>query len=398
MKNLVWKLLRQHVSIAQLAGFFFANLIGMTIILLGCQFYHDVAPIFTADDGFLKSDFGVVSKKVGAMPSLGQQSLAFSQAEIDELAEQRFVGGVGQFTTAEFQVDASMRIGDTQALNAALPLESVPDEFIDVPKDNWKFDEASDFVPIILPRSYLAMYNFGFAQARSLPKVSEGLVSKITFDLFLHGNGLQQRYKGRVIGFSGRLNAILVPQSFMEMANRHFAPDATPSPTRLMVQMGDLAEDNITQFMEDHGYDVEKDRLDTEKTAFFLRLLISIVVLVGVVISLLSLYILMLSIYLLVQKNAEKLQNLLLIGYRPSQVARPYQLLAIGLNVVVLLLSLGIVFMLRARYIHMLEALFPAGVATTVLPAVVVGLLLLLLVTLVNAWVVRKKIFFLYFL
>ena len=39
--NLVWKLLRQHISIPQFAGFFFANLVGMTIILLGLQFYTD---------------------------------------------------------------------------------------------------------------------------------------------------------------------------------------------------------------------------------------------------------------------------------------------------------------------------------------------------------------------
>ena len=33
--KLVWKLLRQHISIPQFAGFFFANLVGTLIILLG---------------------------------------------------------------------------------------------------------------------------------------------------------------------------------------------------------------------------------------------------------------------------------------------------------------------------------------------------------------------------
>ena len=57
--NLVWKLLRQHISIPQLAGFFFANLIGMSIVLLAYQFYRDVVPMLTAEDGVLKSDFVV---------------------------------------------------------------------------------------------------------------------------------------------------------------------------------------------------------------------------------------------------------------------------------------------------------------------------------------------------
>ena len=39
--KLVWKLLKHHISIPQLVGFFLANLAGMVIILLGLQFYLD---------------------------------------------------------------------------------------------------------------------------------------------------------------------------------------------------------------------------------------------------------------------------------------------------------------------------------------------------------------------
>ena len=47
--RLVWKLLRQHISVPQLAGFFFANLCGMVIVLLSVQFYKDVLPVFTEE-------------------------------------------------------------------------------------------------------------------------------------------------------------------------------------------------------------------------------------------------------------------------------------------------------------------------------------------------------------
>ncbi|MCR5130852.1 MAG: ABC transporter permease [Prevotella sp.] len=397
-KNLVWKLLRQHISIPQFAGFVFANLIGMTIVLLGFQFYRDIIPLLTAEDGYLKSNFVVVSKKVGTAQTMNQRPLTFSPSEIDELRNQGFIERVGQFTAAEFKVNASMSIEGKQVLNSELPIESVPDEFVDISSDEWTFstkDSANateTVVPIILPRSYLAMYNFGFAQNRSLPKVSEGLVGMITFDLLLRGNGQQQQYKGRVIGFSGRLNAILVPQSFMEMANGRFAPDEATAPTRLLVTTGNLAEDNISAFFEDHGFDVENEQLNTEKTTFFLRLMITVVMAIGLVISLLSFYILMLSIYLLVQKNADKLQNLLLIGYKPSQVARPYQLLTIGLNVVVLLLALVVVALVRSHYMRIVEVLFATTGHSSLLPAILMGLLLLVVVTLLNMAVIRRKI------
>ena len=42
--NLIWKLLRQHISIPQFSGFFFANIFGLFIVLFGFQFYNDVMP------------------------------------------------------------------------------------------------------------------------------------------------------------------------------------------------------------------------------------------------------------------------------------------------------------------------------------------------------------------
>lgn len=51
---MVWKLLRQHLSVSQLTGFFLANLCGMVIVLLSVQFYKDVLPVFTQETAFEK--------------------------------------------------------------------------------------------------------------------------------------------------------------------------------------------------------------------------------------------------------------------------------------------------------------------------------------------------------
>ena len=64
---MIWKLLRQHISVAQLAGFFLANLCGMVIVLLSIQFYKDVLPVFTQGDSFMKKDYVIVSKQVSTL-------------------------------------------------------------------------------------------------------------------------------------------------------------------------------------------------------------------------------------------------------------------------------------------------------------------------------------------
>ena len=390
--NLVWKLLRQHVSVPQFIGFFFANLCGMLIVLLGFQFYRDVLPVFTQGDSFMGAEYIIVSKKITAGNTLSGRSNSFTASDIDDIQGQEFARKVGKFTSTEYKVDARMGINGTPVLSSELFFESVPDNFVDVSLDKWQWKEGAPSVPIILPRSYIAMYNFGFAHNHSLPKISDGLVGMIDFKIFIHGNGRQDEYKGKVIGFSSRLNSILVPQSFMEWSNSTYAPDSKSDPTRLIVEVANPADERIAQYIEDNGFDTENNNLDAEKTTYFLKLVVILVMAIGGVISVLSFYILMLSIYLLVQKNASKLQNLLLIGYSPTLVAMPYQLLTIGLNLVVLLIALVVLSLLRGYYMEVIETLFPDIDEGNILPSVAVGLCLFALISVVNVIAVRRKV------
>lgn len=390
--NLVWKLLRQHISLPQFVGFFFANLFGMFIVLLGYQFYNDVLPVFTSEDSFMKQDFLIVSKKIGAASAISGRTNTFSAAEKDDMSAQAFVKRTGQFTSTEYKVEADMGVNGQSVLSSELFFESVPDGFVDVPLRDWTWQEGSHEVPIILPRTYINMYNFGFAQTHSLPKISDGLMGMIDFRIFIHGNGHRDEYRGRVIGFSSRLNSILVPQKFMDWSNGYYAPGEKSEPTRLIVEVGNPADDNITTYIDDNGYVVESDKLQAEKTTYFLKMTVSLVVAVGLVISALSFYILMLSIYLLVQKNSTKLENLLLIGYSPRQVALPYQMLTAGLNLAVLLITWTILFVVRGYYMDVIETLFPEIEQGSMADSLVLGVALFSLITVLNVVAIRRKV------
>ena len=390
--ELVWKLLRQHISIPQFAGFAFANLLGMLIVLFGFQFYHDVLPVFTQQDSFMKADYLIMSKKIGVGSTISGRTHTFSGSEIDDISSQKFVTKIGKFTSTEYKVDASMGVNGVNILNSELFFESVPDGFVDVSLKDWKYEEGSKELPIILPRTYINMYNFGFAQSHSLPKISDGLMGMIDFQIFIQAGGKKEQFKGKVIGFSSRLNTILVPQAFMDWSNREFAPNDHSDPTRLIVEVGNPADENISKYLEDNGYEVETDKLDAEKTTYFLKMIVSMVMVIGLVISMLSFYILMLSIYLLVQKNSSKLENLLLIGYSPGRVAMPYFLLTMVLNVAVLIVAWCFLFFMRDVYMEFIEALYPHLEEGTMMPAILLGMVLFLLVTTLNIVAIRRKV------
>ena len=368
--SLVWKLLRRHVSVPQFAGFFFANLLGMLIVLLSVQFYYDVLPVFTQGDSFIKKDYLIVSKRISMVSSFSGRSNTFSAADIDEIKAQKFCKSVGAFTSSRYKVSASMGVEGMAYMSTEMFFESVPDRFVDADLKDWHFAEGDPVVPIILPRSYLTIYNFGFAQSRSLPKLSEGLV----------------------IGFSNRLNTILVPESFMKWSNRLYAPDGDAGPTRLIVEVYNPADDAIARFLQQKGYDTEDDKLDAGKTTYFLKIVSGVVMSVGLLISVLSFYILMLSIYLLVQKNTTKLENLLLIGYSPWRVGLPYQVLTVGMNVLVLLLAIGLLTWLRGYYLDMILLLFPQMEEASLWPACALGVVLCVAVSVLNVCAIQHKV------
>lgn len=391
--NLVWKLLKQHISIPQFAGFAFANLFGMLVILFGIQFYYDVKPVFTGNDSFMKSENIIVSKKVGTANSISNTANTFDASEIEELENQAFVRTVGKFTSSDYRVEASMGIAGTTILNSEIFFESVPDQFIDIPLNKWKYVSGSNIIPIILPKSYIAMYNFGFAQSHSLPKISEGLVSMINLHIFIQGNGYKDQYEGKVIGFSNRLSSILVPQSFMEWSNSKYSSSTDSNiPNRLIVDVKNPTETSVSQYMDNHGYDISDNNMNAERITSFLRLLVGIVIIVGIIISALSFYILILSIYLLVQKNSTKLENLLLIGYSIRKVCSPYLRLTIGLNLIVLLAALGLLSVIRHYYMLQLQILSPDLENNSLLPAIILGVTLFLLVSALNIAIINRKI------
>lgn len=391
--KLIWKLLRENISKPQLIGFAVTSLIGMSIVLLAFQFYFDINPLFTGKDKLLKEDFLTITKKVGILGGLSSRSNGFSQNEIDDLKKQPFVKNVGAFTPSQFNVFGgfnSRKLGI--AFNTEMFFESVPDQFIDVASDSWRFSPVDNTVPIILPKNYLDLYNFGFAQASSMPRISEQLIGLINLDISITGrNGLRQQMKGRIVGFSNRLNSILVPETFMTWANQQYG--GTPSePARLIIEVSNIADPNLSGYFKDKGFEISGDNTTASKMSFFLKIIIGIVVSVGILICVLSFFILVLSIYLLLEKNMNKLKTLRLIGYSKSIVVKPYEWLAVGLNLVILVLSLAVTFIVRAQYLNFAGKLLPVAEARFSLYTVLIGFTIFVLLSLLNILIIRRKV------
>ena len=354
---MIWKVLKNNIKSGQLAGTFLGIMLGLTILMGALSFYLDVKPIFDDKESFWKDEYIIINKKIKITDTYNQVKSdttakpLFTEDEIQDLKDQIFIKDVAKFYSCSFMISAhSKNEGALAGFYTDMFLEAVPDEYVDVNYDNWKWEEGSEFVPAILPKTYLNLYNFGFAQSQNLPQVSEEGAGLIKFNITIQGNGKKQDFETRIIGFSERINTILVPKDFIIWGNKNFGTDPEPQSGRLIIIANDPSNPDLYKYFEEHNYDVNKSELSNSKALAFLKIIISIVLIIGLVIIVLAFSLMIISIQLLLHRNNENINKLSMLGYSLKEISKPYLIMVIILFLITYLSSLFPLFIFRDFY------------------------------------------------
>lgn len=388
--NIIQRLLRKNLSMAQLVGFTLANFIGLLIVLLGLQFYTDVRSIWQDEDSFMQKDYLVINKRVSGSGLLTGERASFSADEIADIEKQSWVRKVGRFSSADYRLSASIEQAG-RSMSTYMFFESIPSEFVDVDSDEWGYEEGDNVVPIIISKDYLSLYNFGFASSTGLPQFSETMIGSIPMRLRISSAKGSAELQGRIVGFSNRLNTILVPQEFMDWSNSRYGrtAGARADPSRLIIDVSSPGDVKIKDYIAEHGYEIAGDKANST-ASYFLNVATGVVLAIGAVITILSLFVLLLSISLLMQKNRQKMHSLIMLGYELKEVGRPYRQLVVTVNAVAYLLAAGAMLAMRMLYIDAVRAM--GASETTVWMSLGVGAMITIVVILFNIISINRKV------
>lgn len=389
--GIISKLLRKNTSPARLAGFALSNFIGLLIVAGAVMFYIDARGIWEDDDSFVNTDFLVINKKVTSASTLGDRDATrFSAEDIATIKAQPWVRRIGEFSSSDFRVYASVSQGG-RGMETALFFESVPDSFVDIAGNDWKFEPGQTTVPVMIPKDYLALYNFGFAGSAGLPQLSEQLLTGIPLKLYMRSEdgSRSMSMEGHIVGFSNRLNTVLVPDAFMKYANSRLGDGNEVAPSRLIIDVSSPGDVAIADYLKANGLEVAGDKSGSS-AAYLLKVVIGIVVSVGILITLLSVFVLMLSISLLMEKNRSVIHRLLMLGAPLREVGAPYSSMIVIGCVVAWVLSMVSLVILRSFYVDALEGL---GLSSDgLIWAIATGTALALMVIIVNIVAVNSKV------
>lgn len=345
------KLQRKTLIPAQIIGYALGIFTGITIILIAIQFYSDVKPLLAGQTDVFKNNTAVISKNVSLFNNLSNRKLNFEDEDISALEKQEFVAKVARFNSADFEIKAfTSATGDMPMFQSDLFFESIPDEYLDAANDDWKWNKEEKFIPIIIPEDYLNLYNFGFAESQGLPVFSKNAVGQISFNIRISGNGLMDDYKSRIVGFSGKINSILVPEEFLNWANEKYGSNQKKQPGRLLVEMKNPTDDRIPVFFRENNYNISKEKLELGKLMFFFKTAFGFIFFIAMVISVLSVSFIFLSFRLIFEKNRDLILNLFNIGYSVKQISAFYQWVISIITVLSLSISIGVSFAIQSFY------------------------------------------------
>ncbi|TDH24072.1 hypothetical protein EXU57_16460 [Segetibacter sp. 3557_3] len=288
------------------------------------------------------ANFLVVNKRING----NNPDNSLSSAEINNLRKQPFVDAVGELTSSRFKISAQSP-SDRFPFYTDLFFESVPDAFIDVKSSDWHWQPGSTNIPLIIPNQFLDLYNFGFAPSQNLIQLTQAMVMTIPVVINVQFHGQTVPFTGRVVGFSDRISSVLVPQNFLEWANRQFGTQQSTKTSRVVIQTSDPGNPALVRYLKDNGMVTDADKTRFSKYRQIVNTIVSASWITGAVMLLFALLVFSLFIQLTIASTKNEIRLLITLGTSPSQLQRFLMKQFVPGNVIIVVVSVLLIALLQ---------------------------------------------------
>ncbi len=297
--------------------------VGTTLLLVSVMIWWNFNELLYGKNqaDAMGSTYLVIGKKVTDNNMGNAAATIFSQSEISAVAAAPQVQDVGVIGSNHFPVYATM--GGKLAFATDLPLECVPDKFIDKIPGEWHWQPGNNNVPIIISSQFLDIYNYVFAPSQGLPQLSESSVKIIALNLEVGDGPGKEMFTAHVVGFSDRIGSVLAPKSFIDYGNGKFAkPGASDAVSQLIIRAKDPSDKAFTDYLTRHQYSTNTENLRWSKIRSVVEVVTSATGVLAVLLMGIGTLVFILFIELTIARAQASLTLLLQIGYGPGFVSR----------------------------------------------------------------------------
>ncbi len=322
MKNLSYKNIAPFLSAGQnkLRRWlsYFGLGVGVLLLLSSVQMYSNINQLIR-DKNTRKNGADFISiTKIITNENMGKDN-RFTDVDIKDLQSQPFIEGAAPLKANAFKVTASA--GNTIPFSTDLFVEALNTNFIDTVPESFVWQPGDEIVPVIFATDFLEMYNV-FAPSWDLPQLSEKTASTLQIFLICHGHNGTRQFKARIVGFSDRINSILVPENFLEIQNQQIEGVDNTQASRVFIKTKDANNPQLLSYLAQEQYRVNKDKTKFGRVKGILQTIVSSLAGFGTLVILLALVLFSFYLQLMIAKSKDNLQLLLTLGYSPQWLSK----------------------------------------------------------------------------
>lgn len=297
---------------------YFGLCVGVVLLLASLQMYININQLLK-DKNPKRTGYDFIS----VTKTITNENMAsdnrFTEADVKEIQSLPFTEGAAPLIANQFRVKASA--GNIIPFSTDLFVESLNNAFIDTVPPNFTWKEGQTDVPIIFSADFLEMYNV-FAPGQDLPQLSAETISSVNIILECYGPAGLQSYRGHIVALSDRINSVLVPEPFMQMANQKFGGVSNVPASRIYLKTKDANNPELLNFLTKKNYHINKDKTRFGRIKQILQAIVSGLAGFGILVILLAMVLFAFYLQLMIAKSKENLQLLLTLGYSPSWLSK----------------------------------------------------------------------------
>jgi len=322
--------------------------VGVLLLLSSVQMYSNINHLIrdknTRKNG---ADFISITKTI-TNENMGKDN-RFNEADIQDLKAQPFIEDAAPLKANAFKVTAGA--GSLIPFSTDIFVEALNDKFIDSVPANFIWKEGDEMVPIIFSTDFLEMYNV-FAPSWDLPQMSEKTASSVSIFLRCHGHNGERQYRARIVGFSDRVNSILVPENFLGLQNKQLEGIENVTASRVFLKTTDANNPQLLSYLTQKDYHVNKDKTKFGRVKSVLQSIVSGLAGFGVLVILLAMVLFSFYLQLMVAKSKDNLQLLLTLGYSPKWLSRTVAKKWVPVYVTIIIVALSLTALLHLGFQH----------------------------------------------
>ena len=348
------KILTPQKKSSQLWLSFLGLSFGLISSLLSLTLIVDITQAGQTDDDIFGENTLIIQKHVSRMTSLGMNQTGFTTEDLAYIKDQPFILEVAPFKTANYEVGISENPGDgLPSFYAEMFLQSVPNDFLeDIDTSVWYWHNEDDIVPIILPRDFLTLVNYGIGPSKGLPQISEELIKSVRLRLHLSGSQKKGVVLGRVVGFSSKISSVLVPESFIDLSNDIYSNRQAVVPNRLFIRTEANAYSDVNDLMSELNLDIAESELSLSKIRTYLIQMVTLFFIFAMIILGLSVMYFVQYAQMILYRLKDEVHLLIKLGYQPRTVIRSLQRQFLTMLIGLLVFAFLLVFLVKLLAIN----------------------------------------------